>query len=322
MEGIEKLPRIAFGTWSIGGGDSWGRNDEKESLSALSAAVDLGFTYFDTAPAYGNGLSEILLGKVIKGRRDKLFVATKCGLEWGENGSMLHKERDGVKVWRNLKPEAIRRQVEASLKRLDTDYIDVLLTHWQCPIDPLEETVRAMEDLKKEGKIRTWGSCNNTPESLSGYFENGLKPILFQERWSLLERKNEDILKYAEKNGVMFQAYSSMERGLLTGKIKPTDEVTGSAKKSDKWFIRENIESVNNALKPLVPLCGKNNVPMHVLLSSYALSLSPCFSLVLGARRVEQVAENRKVLSFSLSQEDKEEITRLWKEPKAVENDQ
>ena len=119
----------------------------------------------------------------------------------------------------------------------------------------------------------------------------------------------------------MFQAYSSMERGLLTGKVKPTDEINGSAKKSDKWFKRENIERVNDALKPLIPLCEKNNVPMHVLLSSYALSLSPSFSLVLGARRVEQVVDNRRILSFSLSKEDKEEITRLWKEPKAVEND-
>ena len=321
MERIENLPRVAFGTWSIGGGDSWGKNDESESVSALSAAIDLGFTYFDTAPAYGNGLSEILLGKVVKGRRDKLFIATKCGLEWGENGSMLHKERDGVKVWRNLKPEAIKRQVEDSLKRLDTDYVDVLLTHWQCPVDPLENTVRAMEDLKKEGKIRAWGSCNNTPDSLTGYFEDGFTPLLFQERWSLLERKNENILNYAEKKGVIFQAYSSMERGLLTGKVKPTDEIKGSAKKSDKWFKKENIERVNDALKPLIPLCEKNNVPMHVLLSSYALSLSPSFSLVLGARRVEQVVDNRRILSFSLSQEDKEEIDILWKEPKAVDND-
>lgn len=319
MERIENLPRVAFGTWSIGGGDSWGKNDERESLSALSAAIDLGFTYFDTAPAYGNGLSERLLGEVIKSRRDKVFVATKCGLEWGESGSILHKERDGVKVWRNLKPDAIKRQVEGSLKRLDTDYIDVLLTHWQCPVDPLEESIRAMEDLRKEGKIRAWGSCNNTPESLVGYFENGQKPILFQERWSLLETQNEDILKVAEEKGVMFQAYSSMERGLLTGKIKPEDEIRGSAKKGDKWFRKENIVRVNEALAPLLGIAEKNNVPLQVLLSSYALSLSPSFSLVLGARRIEQVVENRSVLTFALSEEDKNEITRLWKQPKAVE---
>lgn len=319
MERIENLPRVAFGTWSIGGGDSWGKNDERESLSALSAAIDLGFTYFDTAPAYGNGLSERLLGEVIKSRRDKVFVATKCGLDWGESGSILHKERDGVKVWRNLKPDAIKRQVEGSLKRLDTDYIDVLLTHWQCPVDPLEESIRAMEDLRKEGKIRAWGSCNNTPESLVGYFENGQKPILFQERWSLLETANENILKVAEEKGVIFQAYSSMERGLLTGKIKPEDEIRGSAKKGDKWFRKENIVRVNEALAPLLGIADKNNVPLQVLLSSYALSLSPSFSLVLGARRIEQVVENRSVLTFALSEEDKNEITRLWKQPKAVE---
>ena len=315
MDRIKSIPPVAFGTWSIGGGDSWGQNDERESLSALSAAIDCGFTYFDTAPAYGNGLSERLLGKVIHPVRDKVIVASKCGLEWGETGSMLHKERDGVKVWRNLKRDAIKRQVEASLKRLDTPYIDILLTHWQCPVDPLFETIEAMEELVKEGKIRAWGSCNNTPESLDGYLSSSHKPILFQERWSLLETKNEEILKTAEENGVIFQAYSSMERGLLTGKISEDYVAVGSAKKSDRWFRRENIKKVNEALMPLKEIAEENSVPLHVLLSSYALSLSTNFSLVLGARKVEQVKENSMLLSFSLSKEDRERIKKLWKKP-------
>ena len=319
MERIEKIPRVALGTWSIGGGDSWGKNDEKDSIAALSCAVDCGFTYFDTAPAYGNGLSEILLGKVIHNIRDKVIVASKCGLEWGESGSMLHKERDGVKVWRNLKKDAVRRQVEDSLRRLDTDYLDILLTHWQCPVDPLEETIEVMEDLVKEGKIRSWGSCNNTPDSLKAYLSNNNKPILFQERWSLLETKNENILEKAKENGVMFQAYSSMERGLLTGKIKEDYVPVGSAKISDKWFRRENIIRVNAALAPIKEIAEEVNVPLQVLLSSFALSLKDNMALVLGARKTEQVEENALLLEYTLPAGVKEEIQRLWEKPQMEE---
>ena len=315
MERNDQRLKIAFGTWSIGGGDSWGPNDEKESLRALSAALDYGFTYFDTAPAYGNGLSETLLSKVLPPVRDKVIIATKCGLEWGEDGSMLHKERDGVKVWRNLKPQAIRRQTEASLRRLCTDYIDILLTHWQCPVDSIEETVETLEALKKEGKIRAWGSCNNTPLSLEGYFKGEGRPVLFQERWSLLEEKNKDILRYAEEKGVLFQAYSSMERGLLTGKVVPGGEIVGSAKRSDSWFRKENIEKVNKALLPLKRIAQDCSIPLQVLLSAYALSLSPSMSLVIGARKVEQVKENALLLDFRISDEIKREVERLWVKP-------
>ncbi|MGN1163674.1 MAG: aldo/keto reductase [Candidatus Ornithospirochaeta sp.] len=318
MEKLE-LPRIAFGTWAMGGGDSWGKSDDSESLYSLSLAMELGFTYFDTAPAYGNGRSEVLLGKAIKNCRDKVIVASKCGLEWGESGSMLHKERDGVKVWRNLRKDAIVRQVEASLSRLDTDYIDVLLTHWQCPVDPIDETIEALEELKKSGKIRAWGSCNNTPESFLGYLSNGHSPILFQERWSLLERGNEGKLRTAEENGVMFQAYSSMERGLLTGKVKPEDIIEGSAKKSDPWFRRKNIERVNKALSPLSAMADEEGVPLSVLINAYSLSLSPAMGLVLGARKREQVKENAGILSYTLNDEKKKRIDSIWVKPEKEE---
>lgn len=319
MKSIKEEAKVAFGTWAIGGGDSWGESDDKESLNALSAALDMGFTYFDTAPAYGNGRSESLLGKVIHNRRSNVIVASKCGLEWGESGSMLHKERDGVKVWRNLKKENIKKQVEGSLKRLDTDYIDVLLTHWQCPVDPIEETIEALEELKKEGKILAWGSCNNTPESISGYFKCDNKPLILQERWSLLERKNDCLISLAEEKGVIFQAYSSLERGLLTGKVNPSDNIKGSAKKSDPWFKEENIKRVNKALEPLKEIAKEEGVPLHVLLSKYALSLSSSFSLLIGARKVEQVKENALLLSYELKEETRREIDKRWVKPIRVE---
>lgn len=316
MINIKDNMKVAFGTWAIGGGDSWGESDDKESICALECALDLGFSYFDTAPAYGNGKAETLLGKVVKGRRDKVIIATKCGLQWGDDGSMLHKERDGVKVWRCLRKSAIKRQVEDSLKRLDTDYIDILLTHWQCPLDPISETIEALEELKKEGKILSWGSSNNTKESLDGYFKSESKPIVLQERWSLLERGNDSLLHFAEENGVIFQAYSSMERGLLTGKVRVEDVIKGSAKKNDVWFKKENIVKVNSALEPLKEIAKGEGVPLHVLLSSYALSLSPSFSVLLGARKTEQVKENALLLSYEMKDDIKREIERKWIAPK------
>ncbi|MGN0906568.1 MAG: aldo/keto reductase [Bullifex sp.] len=307
--------RIAFGTWAIGGGDSWGRNDEKDSIAALDAAISNGFTYFDTAPAYGNGLAETILGKTVKGRRDQVVIATKCGLEWGPSGSMLHKERDGVKVWRNLKKDGVIRQTEESLKRLGTDYIDILLTHWQCPVDPIEETIEALETLKKSGKIRAWGSCNNTPESIEGYFTSSHKPVLMQERWSLLENSKSDLISLAEREGVLFQAYSSMERGLLTGKLMPDDEIIGSAKKSDPWFRSDNMVKVNRALAPLKELAAYEHVPLHVLISAYALSLSPSMGLVLGARKASQAEENARLLSYRMSSDVKAEFEKRWVKP-------
>lgn len=309
--------KIAFGTWAIGGGDSWGASDEKESLAALDAAIDSGFLYFDTAPAYGNGRSERLLGRAVKGRRDKVLIQTKCGLEWGETGSMLHKERDGVKVWRNLGKAAVIRQTEESLKRLSTDYIDILLTHWQCPADPLDETIEALETLKRDGKIRAWGSCNNTPESLEGYFRHS--PLLIQERWSLLESSRSALIVFCEEKGVLFQAYSSMERGLLTGKVLPESEIRGSAKKSDPWFRKGNIERVNRALIPLQELAASEGVPLNVLISAYALSASPAMGLVIGARKVSQVEENAALLSYVMSEEVKAEFEKRWVKPEKEE---
>ena len=314
MERIE-VPKVALGTWAMGGGDSWGKSDDNESLYSLALAIDSGFTYFDTAPAYGNGRSEELLGKAIRKCRNKVIVATKCGLEWGESGSMLHKERDGVKVWRNLKKDAIFRQVEGSLSRLKTDYIDILITHWQCPVDPIEESIEALEELRKSGKIRSWGSSNNTDESISGYFSSGSGPILFQERWSLLERKNEDKLKCAEEKGIMFQAYSSLERGLLTGKVRKDTVVEGSAKKTDPWFTPENIEKVNVALSPLKKMAEEEGVPLSVLINAYSLSQSPSMGLVVGARKREQVKENARILSYTLDEEKKRMVDALWVEP-------
>ncbi|MDD4647118.1 MAG: aldo/keto reductase, partial [Sphaerochaeta sp.] len=156
-----EVSSIALGTWAMGGGDSWGASDEVESIKTVHRALERGINFIDTAPAYGNGFSEELLGRALKGKRNECILATKCGLLWGpEDEGSVHKSRDGVVIRRNLSPASIIEQVEKSLKRLNTDHIDLLLTHWQSIppyFTPIEETVQAMERLIEQGKIRSYG---------------------------------------------------------------------------------------------------------------------------------------------------------------------
>ena len=212
----------------MGGGASWGPSDEKESARTIRTALDVGMNFLDTAPAYGNGLSEEILGRTLSDRRDKYVLATKCGLVWGpDDEGSVHKSRDGVTVRRNLSPKSIRVQVEESLKRLDTEYIDLLITHWQAiePFaTPIEETVFVLEELKREGKIRAYGASNVSMDQIREYQKFGSLSLV-QERFSLLSRQNFEKAKYCDEANITFQAYSPLERGILTGKINLKDEI-------------------------------------------------------------------------------------------------
>jgi len=161
-----RISALSLGTWAMGGGVSWGLSDGKESIHTIERALDVGINFIDTAPAYGNGSSEEILGHAVSAQRNKYILATKCGLIWGaDDEGSVHKSRDGVTIRRNLSPVSIRAQVQESLKRLDTDYIDLLITHWQSiePFyTPIEETVSVLEALKREGKIRAYGASNVT----------------------------------------------------------------------------------------------------------------------------------------------------------------
>ena len=154
--GIE-VPFLGMGTWAIGGGSWWGDNDDALSVKAIETAVEQGIRWIDTAPIYGLYHSEKVVGEALKHiDRDKVVLSTKCGLEWRHETPVLHKVVDGTAVYRDLSAQSIIEDVEESLKRLGTDHLDVLYTHWQSPdfsVFPLEETVEAMMKLKEQGKI-------------------------------------------------------------------------------------------------------------------------------------------------------------------------
>lgn len=203
--------RIGLGTWAIGGW-LWGGTDEAESIRTIHAAVDKGITLIDTAPVYGSGVSEELVGKAVKeiGGRDRLVIATKLGLEWFDDG----------RVVRNSGRERILTEVEDSLRRLGTDTIDVYQVHWPDPRVPFEETAEAMATLYAQGKIKAVGVSNYSPEQMDA-FRKAAPLHTTQPPYNLFERQVEDdVLPYCTEHGVTSLTYGSLCRGLLSGRMK------------------------------------------------------------------------------------------------------
>ena len=238
--GIE-VPFLGMGTWAIGGGAWWGDNDDALSVKAIQTAVEQGIQWIDTAPIYGLYHSETVVGEAMKHiDRDKVVLSTKCGLEWRHETPVLHKVVDGTAVYRDLSAQSIIEDVEDSLRRLGTDHLDVLYTHWQSPdlgLYPLEETVEAMMKLKEQGKIRAIGASNVTADLIRGYCRYGQLDVI-QEKYSLLTRRIEkQLLPTCKELGVSVQAYSPLEQGLLTGKVTmDTTYPEGSTRNTNPCF--------------------------------------------------------------------------------------
>ena len=209
--------RIALGTWAIGGWMWGGNTDLDESIYTIRSAVARGVTLIDTAPVYGFGRSEEIVGMALAGGlRDRAVIATKVGLEWR-----------GGKVWRNSSPARIRKEVEDSLRRLRTDYIDLYQVHWPDPLVPIQETAGALARLLKEGKIRAIGVSNYSPAEMDE-FRKAAPIHSVQPPYNLFERGAESgVLPYAAEHGIAVLCYGALCRGLLTGTITRATQFKG-----------------------------------------------------------------------------------------------
>ena len=311
---------VAFGAWAIGGW-MWGGTERSESIRAIQAAVNAGITMIDTAPAYGFGVSEEIVGEALKSfKRDEVVIATKCGLIWhAERGELFFESNDkgrkgaeggntaDKRICRCLAPDVIRYEVEQSLRRLKTDYIDLYQTHWQDPTTPLEETVGALMELKKEGKIRAIGCSNATPEEMKGYMQYGTLDS-DQEKYSMLDRELEEAggnLDFVADNEVAFLAYSPLAQGLLTGKIGP-DRVfsDGDQRNCNERFAVANRERVAAMLDEFRPVAEKHGVTLGQLAIAWTYHQKGCSHVLIGARTPEQAAENAIAGEVKLSAED------------------
>lgn len=179
---------IALGTWGLGGGSVWTDRDStvEDTGNLLDICREYGVNYIDTAPVYGTGASEELLGKALKGRRQDFILQSKCSLNWRNEGGNFHYERDGYTVNNDTRAAAVKKDVEDSLRRMQTDYLDSVIVHYVCGSFPVEETVGALEDLVREGKIRTYGLSNSQPADLAAYRRAGGKVSVVQEFFSIL----------------------------------------------------------------------------------------------------------------------------------------
>ena len=306
--GIE-VPFLGMGTWAIGGGSWWGDNDDALSLNAIEAAVEQGIRWIDTAPIYGLYHSEQVVGEALRHiDRDKVVLSTKCGLEWRHETPVLHKVVDGTAVYRDLSAQSIIEDVEESLKRLGTDHLDVLYTHWQSPdlgLYPLEETVEAMMKLKEQGKIRAIGASNVTADIIRGYCKYGQLDVI-QEKYSLLTRRVEkQLLPTCKELGVSIQAYSPLEQGLLTGKV--TMETTypeGSTRNTNPCFQPTRRAQALELLAKWGDLTEKYDCTMAQLVIAMTARMIPGLHVLCGARKPEQVLDNAGALHIKLDGAD------------------
>ena len=306
--GIE-VPFLGMGTWAIGGGSWWGDNDDALSVNAIEAAVEQGIRWIDTAPIYGLYHSEQVVGEALRHiDRDKVVLSTKCGLEWRHETPVLHKVVDGTAVYRDLSAQSIIEDVEESLKRLGTDHLDVLYTHWQSPdlgLYPLEETVEAMMKLKEQGKIRAIGASNVTADIIRGYCKYGQLDVI-QEKYSLLTRRVEkQLLPTCKELGVSIQAYSPLEQGLLTGKV--TMETTypeGSTRNTNPSFQPARRAQAIELLEKWGDLTEKYDCTLAQLVIALTARMIPGLHVLCGARTPEQVRDNVGAMRIQLNGAD------------------
>jgi methylglyoxal reductase len=312
---------VGIGTWAIGGDSFWGANDDSESIRTIHKARELGITLVDTAPAYGMGHSEEMAGKALEGRRHDYILSTKCGLRWDTDEGFLQSERDGVRIMRNTKASSIAIELEQSLKRLKTDYIDIYIVHWQASPEfpvPISETMEFLLKAKKEGKIRAIGASNLNRKQFEEYAQTGQLDLI-QEKYSMLDREKGDLFfDLCDKNKVTFQAYSPLERGILTGKYKPGTPVKmAGAKKGIKWYQEENLPKIAALTEKWAPLCTKYNCTMTHLVIAWtaAQGNGSNMSVMVGARTIPQIEENVNGGNISLEAGD---IAAMLKDASAI----
>jgi methylglyoxal reductase len=295
---------IGLGTWGIGGW-MWGGTDEVASIAAIHAAIDEGVNFIDTAPAYGLGLSEELVGKAIQGCRERVVLATKCGLVWHtDRGSYFFDENDHS-VHRYLGAESIRYELEQSLRRLRTDYIDLYQTHWQDPTTPIEETMNTLLELKQEGKIRAIGISNASVADLSEYLRFGVVDTA-QEKFSMIDREIEaELLPYCEQHGVAMLSYSSLALGLLTGKIGPERQFTGDDQRaSDPRFTAENRQRIADMLREITSIAERYSLSIAQVVIAWTAHQPGITHVLCGARNPQQAVENARAGNVRLAEAD------------------
>lgn len=299
--GLE-FSRLTLGTWAFAGGKMWGEQDEQRSIRTVHAALDAGITVFDSAPGYGAGESERVLGKALEGRRDEAVIATKVSRS-------------------ELAAADLVASCDASLERLRTDVIDLLQIHWANHEVPFEETAGALMKLKEQGKVRHIGVCNFGPKDFKAWLETGAEMVSNQLPYSLLTRGIEfEIVPLCVEANVAILPYSPLMQGLLTGKFKTPDEVPDPRSRSrhfrhDRPMARHGEPGCEQetfaAIRAIGEVARREGCTMEALALGWLLRKPQVASVIVGARDEEQVVKNLEAAGTRLSDEVIEELDGL-----------
>ena len=305
------VSRMGLGTWSIGGGSAWGGDHDLQTVvDTICEAPKLGVNLIDTAPGYNFGNSEKILGMALqKMNREDVKIITKCGVTWDQEmkGDLFNKV-NGIQLYKNLNSDSIKREIEESLKRMGTDYVDVYMTHWQSIEGseyyvPIQKTMEVLNDLKAQGKIKAIGAANVDIKQIQEYLKHGELDIV-QAKYSILDRGIEDeIIPCCRENGVTIQAYSPLEMGLLSGTM-PRDYKPVGAQIPKKWFQPDNMQKAMDVMDQWKPLCEKYNCTIANLALAWILAQGEFINLLSGSTTVDQIKENVKSTELELEPAD------------------
>lgn len=292
------ISAISLGTW-VFGGDAWGNVSEKDCIDAVHLALECGINLIDTAPIYGYGRSEEIVGKAVKGKRDRVIIATKCGLRGR-----------GVFIKTDLSALSIRQEIEDSLKRLGVDYIDLYQCHWPDKTTPIEETMKQITALQKEGKIRYIGLSNYSLDELKEALSY-TKLATIQEHYSLLERRlEENLLPFCREKGVGILTYGSLGGGILTGKYKTRTRFRLSDVRSFfyKFYSGKNFNRSEKVISVLKEVAQKTDKPLNQIALNWIRQKDGITAALVGCRNSRQAKENALAGEWELSQEDLDKL--------------
>jgi aryl-alcohol dehydrogenase-like predicted oxidoreductase len=301
------VSRIGLGTWSIGG-LSWGGTDEGEAINAIHTAIAGGINLIDTAPVYGFGRSEEIVGKALEqaSSRTRVVLATKGGLGWDHHGA----------IYRNSSPARLRAELEQSLRRLRTDVVDLYQVHWPDPNTPIEDTARALRQFQEEGMIRAIGVSNFTPEQIDDF--RTIAPVhASQSPYNIFERQIEsDILPYCRAHQITVLAYGAICRGLLSGRMKPDTKFSpDDIRAIDPKFAEPAYHAHLKAVERLDALARERYGKRVIHLALRWLLDQPGVGVALwGARSASQLAPLNEALEWILDDETRRAIDRILAE--------
>lgn len=301
---------ITFGAWAIGGW-MWGGADRQDAVKAIRAAYNEGVTSIDTAPIYGMGVSEEIVAEAIDGiPRDRVQILTKFGMRWDRNeGDFVMKSKDNygkeIDIYKLASKSSVIEEVENCLRRLKTDYIDLFQLHWPDVTTPISETMEALATLVKQGKVRAAGVCNYDTAQMKEA-EKTIKLASDQVSYSMIYRDIEkELVPYAIENKKSIIAYSPLQRGLLTGKIKPGHKFgEGDTREGNRFYTDENIQKTNRFLDAIRPLAEARNATLGQLVLRWTIDQPGITIALAGARNEEQAVQNARAVNVKLSPED------------------